>query len=65
VELAESYVEDAEEFLRSGRAEDALVASSYAEGLLTGYLLALNVNVDCIPLKKRYLKGGNRDRPST
>jgi diphthine synthase len=39
VELAESYVEDAEEFLRSGRAEDALVASSYAEGLLDGLRL--------------------------
>jgi diphthine synthase len=39
VELAESYVEDAEEFLRTGRAEDALVASSYAEGLLDGLRL--------------------------
>ncbi len=39
VELAESYVDDAEEFLRSGRAEDALVASSYAEGLLDGLRL--------------------------
>jgi diphthine synthase len=39
VELAESYVEDAEEFLRSGRTEDALVASSYAEGLLDGLRL--------------------------
>ncbi len=40
VELAEAYVEDAEEFLRSGRAEDALVASSYAEGLLDGLRLS-------------------------
>ena len=39
VELAEAYVDDAEEFLRSGRAEDALVASSYAEGLLDGLRL--------------------------
>lgn len=33
LELAETYVNDAEEFLRSGRAEDALVAVSYAEGI--------------------------------
>ncbi len=39
LELAEAYVDDAEEFLRSGRAEDALVASSYAEGLLDGLRL--------------------------
>lgn len=33
LELAESYVNDAETFLRSGRSEDALVAVSYAEGI--------------------------------
>ncbi|MCS7094374.1 MAG: diphthine synthase [Thaumarchaeota archaeon] len=34
IEIAQDYVADAENFLRSGREEDSLVAISYAEGIL-------------------------------